>query len=138
MIFPALEGSRGHALWRRDFSGACGLFGVILKPVAKARVDAMLDGLRLFSMGLSWGGFESLIIPAYPERIRTRHALGSAPGPTCGCTWASRTRRISSPISPPGSTVCAPERGEPRLVDDPQQLRARRRVAGEAPPWSPA
>jgi cystathionine beta-lyase len=71
VIFPALEGSRGHALWRRDFSGACGLFGVILKPVAKARVDAMLDGLRLFRMGWSWGGFESLIIPAYPERIRT-------------------------------------------------------------------
>ncbi len=71
VIFPALEGSRGHAIWRRDFSGACGLFGVILKPVAKASVDAMLDGLRLFRMGWSWGGFESLIIPAHPERSRT-------------------------------------------------------------------
>jgi cystathionine beta-lyase len=71
VIFPALEGSRGHELWRRDFSGACGLFGVILKPVAKARVDAMLDGLRLFRMGWSWGGFESLIIPAHPERARS-------------------------------------------------------------------
>ena len=71
VIFPALEGSRGHELWRRDFSGACGLFGVILKPVAKARVDAMLDGMRLFRMGWSWGGFESLIIPAHPERSRS-------------------------------------------------------------------
>lgn len=71
VIFPALEQSRGHALWRRDFTGACGLFGVILKPVTKARVDAMLDGLRLFRMGFSWGGFESLIIPAHPERSRT-------------------------------------------------------------------
>jgi cysteine-S-conjugate beta-lyase len=71
VILPALEGSRGHELWRRDFSGACGLFGVILKPVAKARVDAMLDGLRLFRMGWSWGGFESLIIPAHPERTRS-------------------------------------------------------------------
>jgi cystathionine beta-lyase len=71
VIFPALEGSRGHELWRRDFSGACGLFGVILKPVAKARVDALLDGMRLFRMGWSWGGFESLIIPAHPERTRT-------------------------------------------------------------------
>lgn len=71
VIFPALEGSRGHPLWQRDFTGACGLFGVMLKPVAKARVDAMLDGLRLFRLGFSWGGFESLIIPAYPERIRT-------------------------------------------------------------------
>jgi cystathionine beta-lyase len=48
VIFPALPGSRGHALWKRDFSGACGLFGVILQPAEKARVDAMLDGMRVF------------------------------------------------------------------------------------------
>jgi cysteine-S-conjugate beta-lyase len=71
VIFPALPGSRGHELWKRDFTGACGLFGVVLHPVAKARVDAMLDSLRLFKMGWSWGGFESLIIPAHPERTRT-------------------------------------------------------------------
>ncbi|MDQ2963919.1 MAG: cystathionine beta-lyase [Pseudomonadota bacterium] len=70
VIFPALPGSRGHELWQRDFTGACGLFGVVLKPVAKARVDAMLDGLRLFKMGWSWGGFESLIIPANVERAK--------------------------------------------------------------------
>jgi cystathionine beta-lyase len=70
VIFPALPGSRGHELWQRDFTGACGLFGVMLKPVAKARVDAMLDGLRLFRMGWSWGGFESLIIPANVERAK--------------------------------------------------------------------
>jgi cysteine-S-conjugate beta-lyase len=71
VIFPALPGSRGHELWKRDFTGACGLFGVVLHAVAKARVDAMLDGMRLFRLGWSWGGFESLIIPAHPERIRT-------------------------------------------------------------------
>jgi len=71
VIFPALPGSRGHELWKRDFTGACGLFGVVLHPIDKARVDAMLDGLRLFRLGWSWGGFESLIIPAHPERIRT-------------------------------------------------------------------
>src|SRR5213080_3017806 len=59
VIFPALPGSRGHELWKRDFTGACGLFGVMLKPAAKARVDAMLDGMQLFRMGWSWGGFES-------------------------------------------------------------------------------
>jgi cysteine-S-conjugate beta-lyase len=69
-IFPALPGSRGHELWQRDFTGACGLFGVILKPVVKARIDAMLDGLRLFKMGWSWGGFESLIIPANVARAK--------------------------------------------------------------------
>jgi cystathionine beta-lyase len=71
VIFPALPGSRGHALWNRDFTGACGLFGVVLKPVAKARVDQLLEGMRLFKMGFSWGGFESLILPVHPERIRT-------------------------------------------------------------------
>ena len=71
VIHPALPGSRGHALWQRDFTGACGLFGVMLKPAAKPRVDALLDGLQLFRMGWSWGGFESLIIRAHPERLRT-------------------------------------------------------------------
>jgi cystathionine beta-lyase len=71
VIFPALPGSRGHALWTRDFVGASGLFAVVLQPVAKERIDAMLDGMRLFGMGWSWGGFESLIIPTYPERSRT-------------------------------------------------------------------
>jgi cystathionine beta-lyase len=71
VIFPPLDGSRGHELWRRDFTGACGLFGVMLRAAPKARVDAMLDGMQLFRLGWSWGGFESLIIPAHPERIRT-------------------------------------------------------------------
>jgi cystathionine beta-lyase len=71
VIHPALAGSRGHELWKRDFAGATSLFGIVLKPVAKARIDALLDGMRLFGMGWSWGGFESLIIPIYPERTRT-------------------------------------------------------------------
>jgi cystathionine beta-lyase len=80
VIFPALPGSRGHELWQRDFTGACGLFGVVLKPVAKARVAALLDGLRLFRMGWSWGGFESLIIPANVERAK-RTIRWNAGGP---------------------------------------------------------
>jgi cystathionine beta-lyase len=80
VIFPALPGSRGHELWKRDFTGACGLFGVVLKPVAKARVDAMLDGLQVFKMGWSWGGFESLIIPANVERAK-RTIRWDAAGP---------------------------------------------------------
>ena len=70
VIFPALPGSRGHELWKRDFTGACGLFGVVLKPVEKTKIAAMLDGMRLFRMGWSWGGFESLIIPANIERAK--------------------------------------------------------------------
>jgi cystathionine beta-lyase len=71
VIFPPLPGSRGHDLWRRDFKAGSGLFTVVLQPVAKVRIDAMLDGMRLFGMGWSWGGFESLVIPTYPERTRT-------------------------------------------------------------------
>jgi cystathionine beta-lyase len=71
VIYPALPGSRGHELWRRDFTGASGLFGVVLQPVAHERIAAMLDGMRYFQMGWSWGGFESLVIPTWPERART-------------------------------------------------------------------
>jgi cystathionine beta-lyase len=70
VIYPALPGARGHALWQRDFTGATGLFAVILQPVAKARIDALLNGFSLFRMGWSWGGFESLAIPIWPEKIR--------------------------------------------------------------------
>ena len=71
VIHPALAGSRGHELWKRDFAGATSLFGIVLHPVAKERIDAMLDGMQLFGMGWSWGGYESLMIPIYPERVRT-------------------------------------------------------------------
>jgi cystathionine beta-lyase len=71
VIYPVLPGSRGHDLWKRDFIGGSGLFAVVLEPVARARIDAMLDGMKLFGMGWSWGGFESLIIPTYPELTQT-------------------------------------------------------------------
>jgi len=81
VIYPPLPGSRGHELWRRDFKGGSGLFAVVLQPVAKAKIDAMLDGMRLFGMGWSWGGFESLMIPIYPERARTATRWdGGGPG----------------------------------------------------------
>lgn len=71
VLYPALPSHPGHALWRRDFSGACGLFGVILKPAAKTAVDAMLNGMALFAMGFSWGGFESLILDTSRHVTRT-------------------------------------------------------------------
>jgi cystathionine beta-lyase len=71
VIFPALPGARGHELWKRDFRGATGLFSIVLHPVPQGRVRAMLDGMRLFSMGYSWGGFESLMIPLRPDHVRT-------------------------------------------------------------------
>ncbi len=63
ILHPALPSDPGHELWQRDFTGACGLFGVVLKPANKARQAAFLNNLALFGMGFSWGGFESLILP---------------------------------------------------------------------------
>jgi cystathionine beta-lyase len=68
ILHPGLEGDPGHALWKRDFSGACGLFGVVMKPVSQAALAAFVDGLQHFGIGYSWGGFESLIIPAHIQR----------------------------------------------------------------------
>lgn len=68
VLHPALESDPGHALWKRDFSGACGLFGLVLKPVPEKAVAAFVDGLAHFGLGWSWGGFESLVIPAHIKR----------------------------------------------------------------------
>jgi cystathionine beta-lyase len=71
VVHPALPESPDHALWKRDFLGASGLFGIILKSCSKAALAAFLDHLELFAMGFSWGGFESLILPADPTPHRT-------------------------------------------------------------------
>ena len=71
VLYPALPDAPGHALWKRDFTGACGLFAVQLRPMAEQAVTAMLDGMNLFGMGFSWGGFESLILLTNPGKDRT-------------------------------------------------------------------
>ncbi|MEJ0096447.1 MAG: cystathionine beta-lyase [Methylocella sp.] len=63
VLHPALPSCPGHALWKRDFFGSSGLFSVLLGPCSPAALAAMLDGLELFGMGYSWGGYESLVIP---------------------------------------------------------------------------
>ena len=63
VLHPALPDDPGHAIWSRDFTGASGLFSVVLNPATKPSVDAFLDSLALFGLGYSWGGFESLAIP---------------------------------------------------------------------------
>jgi cysteine-S-conjugate beta-lyase len=81
VLHPALEGDPGHAIWKRDFTGASGLFSIVLKPAPQKAVDALLDAVKLFGMGYSWGGFESLVIPfdCAPYRTATAWAPG---GPT--------------------------------------------------------
>ena len=78
VLHPALETDPGHAIWKRDFTGASGLFSIVLKPVPEKAVDAFLDALKLFGMGYSWGGFESLVIPFDCDSYRT--ATKWAPG----------------------------------------------------------
>jgi cystathionine beta-lyase len=72
VLHPALPEDPGYALWKRDFRGASGLFGVVLhEGVSKLAVAALLDGLELFGIGASWGGYESLVMPAEPAEVRT-------------------------------------------------------------------
>jgi cystathionine beta-lyase len=78
VLHPAFPSHPGHEYWKRDFTGASGLFGLVLEEVPKKAVDAMLDGMELFGMGYSWGGFESLILPTHPEKLRS--ATTWAPG----------------------------------------------------------
>ncbi|MCI0466576.1 MAG: cystathionine beta-lyase [Beijerinckiaceae bacterium] len=63
VLHPALPSCPGHDFWKRDFLGSSGLFSVLLAPCSRTALAAMLDGLKLFGMGYSWGGFESLVIP---------------------------------------------------------------------------
>ena len=78
VMHPALESDPGHAIWKRDFTGASGLFSIVLKPAPQKAVDALLNAVKLFGMGYSWGGFESLMIPFDCASYRT--ATKWAPG----------------------------------------------------------
>ena len=105
MLYPALPDDPGHGLWRRDFLGASGLFGVILRPCSKAAVAALVEGLELFGMGYSWGGYESLIIPTHPERYRTA-TTWQAEGPCL---------RIHAGLEDPDDLIADLEAGFTRL-----------------------
>jgi cystathionine beta-lyase len=71
VLHPALASCPGHDLWKRDFKGSSGLFSIVLKPASREAVAAMVDGLELFGIGASWGGFESLVTPFDCAAYRT-------------------------------------------------------------------
>jgi cystathionine beta-lyase len=80
VLHPALPGAPGHELWKRDYAGAAGLFGVVLKPSPDAAVAAFLDALTLFGLGFSWGGFESLALNGDPQLdVRTTEPAYGGP-----------------------------------------------------------
>ena len=79
VLYPALPDDPGHAIWKRDFTGACSLFSIVLHTDDEAAVARMVNAYRYFRIGASWGGFESLVIPAYPAQLRT-----AVPWTECG------------------------------------------------------
>jgi cystathionine beta-lyase len=81
VMHPGLPSDPGHAIWKRDFTGASGLFSIELKPMSEKAVYAFMNELSLFGMGFSWGGFESLVIifDCAEYRTATKWAPG---GPT--------------------------------------------------------
>ena len=107
MLHPALESHPGHALWQRDFTGASGLFSMVLKPVPQKAYYAFLDTLELFGIGYSWGGFESLAIPFDPVRARS-----ATPWPPAA--WQPEDRlgiRLSIGLEDPADLIADLERG---------------------------
>jgi cystathionine beta-lyase len=78
VMHPALESHPGHTIWKRDFTGASGLFSVVLKPAPEKAVHAFMNELTLFGLGYSWGGFESLVILF--DCTEYRSATAWAPG----------------------------------------------------------
>ena len=104
ILYPADPDDPGHALWKRDMSGASGLFGVVLKPgVAEARFHAFIDGMKLFGRGYSWGGFESLLIPVSMERT------------VVPCAFAGRLFRIQAGLEDAADLMADLEAGFARL-----------------------
>jgi cysteine-S-conjugate beta-lyase len=105
VLHPALPGTPGHQFWKRDLGGSSGLFGVVLKPFAPERLDAMLNGMELFGMGYSWGGYESLMVPCNLAHNRTAKAW-----PAQG-----RTLRIHAGLEDPEDLIADLENGLARL-----------------------
>lgn len=103
VLYPALETDPGHTLWKRDFLGASGLFGVVLKSVPHDAVATMLNGLSHFGLGFSWGGYESLAVPSDIHRSATKF---KAEGPVI---------RIHAGLEDAGDLIADLEAGFDRL-----------------------
>lgn len=68
ILHPAFDTCPGHENWKRDFTGASGLFSIVVKECSDAQLHAFVDALDLFGVGVSWGGYESLVLPVTPAR----------------------------------------------------------------------
>jgi cystathionine beta-lyase len=83
VLHPALSDCPGHDLWKRDFTGAGSLFGIILKEgISQKAMEAMIDSLTLFGIGASWGGYESLVLPTSGGITRNHPCAADGAGPS--------------------------------------------------------
>jgi cystathionine beta-lyase len=105
VLYPALPGAPGHELWKRDFTGASGLFSIVLRPALPASVDAFVDGMTLFGIGASWGGYESLVTLFDGAPIRS----------TGSWTPAGPTLRLHIGLEDPQDLIADLEAGLARL-----------------------
>ena len=104
VLYPALPGSPGHEIWKRDFTGACSLFGVVFQPgFSAAAVHGMTESLELFGIGASWGGFESLALPTSVTRT-----AGSG-------NFDGELLRLHVGLEEPGDLIADLETAFPRL-----------------------
>jgi cystathionine beta-lyase len=114
VLCPMLPGAAGHELWQRDFTGGCGLFSFVLKGRDVAARARFIDALELFGIGYSWGGYESLVIPFDPARVRSAMTW-----PPQG--WNSEDRlgiRLSIGLEDPQDLIADLERGLAAMGDE--------------------
>lgn len=95
VLCPLLPGAPGHDLWKRDFTGGCGLFSFILASSDPDAGGTLADALKLFGIGYSWGGFESLVLPIYPHEHRTVMPAPTLPDASSGGSGAMPAVRLS-------------------------------------------
>ena len=107
VMHPGLETDPGHAIWKRDFTGASSLFGFVVEETNKTKIGAFLDGMEFFGMGSSWGGFESLLIPCFPDANRTVTDWNP-----CG-----QTLRIHIGLEDPSDLIADLEKGLKRMTN---------------------
>jgi cystathionine beta-lyase len=107
ILHPALADCPGHHLWKRDFRGSSGLFTFILDGGGEAARTALIDGLELFGIGYSWGGYESLAVPIDPKPLRT------------ACAWQAEgpAVRLHIGLEDPDDLIADLERGLRRFAD---------------------